>query len=366
MIEFLKKHKLITTITSVLLVLVVVGVTVFNNPPDALLKFVIDKGVEIKNANSVIEEDGLYVITTGTGAPMPELDRVGSQTLVVAGDEILAFDAGPGSTLNFTLTGVPIDELDALFLTHYHSDHIGDIGELALKRWAGDVNDKPLDVYGPPGVDEVVNGFEMAYTLDKQYRVDHHGEETMPPSGFGYDINEFDLGKELSSSKVVYTGDELEVIAFNVDHAPIFPAVGYRVNYKDRSVVITGDTVYTESLTEHSKGADLLISEALDHELSQMVSDATNDNDNNLSVVAHDIQDYHIRTDEVGKVATDAGIDNIVITHILPTLPIKMMENAFINRVEKNYDGKVYLANDGTMIKMPVNSDKVYIKELLR
>jgi ribonuclease Z len=336
------------------------------NPPDFLVDDLFNFAVEKNQSNNIFEEDGLYVITTGTGAPLPDQGRAGPQTVVVAGDQILVFDAGPGSTLNIELIPVDVGSVDALFLTHYHSDHIGDIGELLLKRWATGGIDKPLPIYGPPGVEEVVAGFEAAYLLDKGYRIAHHGEEVMPPTGFGGEIYMFDLGADLMSSEVVYQQGDVEVIAFNVDHAPIFPAVGYRVNYKDRSVVITGDTVYTESLIQHSMGADLLVSEALHHEFSQMLSDATDDMENNASTVAEDIQDYHITPEQVGIVARDAGVLQVLITHILPPVPSQILVNLFLRDTRAVFDGKVTMANDGTMIKMPVNSDKIIIKELLK
>lgn len=309
------------------------------------------------------EEDALYVITTGTGAPLPDAGRAGPQTVVVAGDQVLVFDAGPGSTHKLELI-MDASLVDALFLTHYHSDHIGDLGELMLKRWATGGSAKPLPIYGPPGIEEVVAGFEAAYQLDRGYRIAHHGEEAMPPSGFGAQVHLFDLGSDLMASEVVYEQDGVQVISFNVDHAPIFPAVGYRVTYKGKSVVITGDTVYTESLTHHSIGADVLVSEALNHEISTMVSQATSDIENNASLVAEDIKDYHITPEQAGIVARDAGIPYLIITHVLPPVPHQILVHPFLRDARAVYDGEIYMANDGTMVKISVNSDKVTIKEL--
>ncbi|HSL86446.1 MAG TPA: MBL fold metallo-hydrolase [Bacteroidales bacterium] len=312
------------------------------------------------------KDDALYVITTGTGAPLPEKNRVGPQTVVVAGDQILVFDAGPGSTLNLQVSGVDVSSINGLFLTHYHSDHIGDMGELMLKRWASNVATEPLPIYGPVGLDQVVTGFEMAYELDKRYRIDHHGEDMVPEEAFGGDVVEFDLGVDLTTSKVVYSSGDVEVIAFNVDHLPVFPAVGYRVNYKDRSVVIAGDTVYTDSLIDHAGGADLFVCEALHMGFSKMISDASVDMDSNLSDVAHDIQDYHISPKDAAIVAREAGISQLVLTHILPPIPLRILKAGFTKEARAVYDGEIYISNDGTMIKMLVNSDDIRITELLK
>jgi ribonuclease Z len=336
-----------------------------NNLPDFVLKQIVTHKMDDYQNTDFLDDDALYLITTGTGAPMADANRCGAQTIAIAGDTVLVFDAGPGSTRQLELTGVSASAIHTAFLTHYHSDHIGDIGELTLKRWASEGVDSRLQIYGPPGIHEVVNGFNAAYTLDTVYRIAHHGEEAMPPSGSGATSIEFDLGKDLESSQVVYDKDGVKVIAFNVDHAPVFPAVGYRVEYKGRSAVITGDTVYTESLTQHTMGADVLISEALNHKFADMIAENGTDA-NNASVVATDIQTYHIKPEEAGLVARDAGVDQLVITHILPPLTSDLLVKSFLEGTKDVYKGDVYIANDGTLIKLPVNSDKIGISELLK
>lgn len=363
--SFFGKHKVLTIIGGIVIVFGIIGVYLFQNPPDALVDWVFKFAMNQSLGKNIFEEDALYAITTGTGAPLPEAGRAGPQAVVIAGDEVLVFDAGPGSTRQITLSGISVSSVNALFLTHFHSDHIGDLGELMLQHWTNEGSAAPLKVYGPPGVDTVIEGFEHAYTLDKGYRIAHHGEEVMPLSGFGAEVYPFDLGSDLMNSEIVYQSGDVEVIAFNVDHMPVFPAVGYRVNYKGRSVVITGDTIYTESLVQHSMNADLLISEALNHDYSQMISDASTEGDNNLSIVAKDIKSYHIRPDEVGIVAKDADVSYLLVTHILPPIPAQILRNGFLRDTKEIYKGGIYLANDGTMIKMPVGSDEISVHELL-
>ena len=360
------KHRWLAIVAVLAVVLSVSVVTTLQNPPDYLLKFIIEKGIARNNSMDTFKDDALYVITTGTGAPLPEKNRVGPQTVVVAGDQILVFDAGPGSTLNLQVSGVDVSSINGLFLTHYHSDHIGDMGELMLKRWASNVATEPLPIYGPVGLDQVVTGFEMAYELDKRYRIDHHGEDMVPEEAFGGDVVEFDLGVDLTTSKVVYSSGDVEVIAFNVDHLPDFTDVGYRVNYKDRSVVRACHTVYTDSLIDHAGGADLFVCEALHMGFSKMISDASVDMDSNLSDVAHDIQDYHISPKDAAIVAREAGISQLVLTHLLPPIPLRILKAGFTKEARAVYDGEIYISNDGTMIKMLVNSDDIRITELLK
>lgn len=345
--------------------LLVAGGTHFmNNLPDAAIEGFIRRGVGSDRNANYFAEDALHVITTGTGAPLPDPKRVGPQAVVVAGDQMLVFDTGPGSTRQLALTGLNISAVNALFLTHYHSDHISDLGEFMLQHWTSTGVTEPLQIYGPPGVEEVVAGFTTAYRLDRGYRIDHHGADTMPPSGFGGVAHTFDLGTDLMSSAVVYEAGDVQVIAFNVDHPPVVPAVGFRVNYKDRSVMITGDTIYSDSLIHHAMDADLMVSDALNHKMSQMVAEAGADMENNLQSVAEDIQESHIRPEEAAVVAKEAGVPVLIITHVLPPVP-DLLINPFLRDARAIYGGHLQMANDGTLISLPVNSDKFSIHELL-
>lgn len=335
-----------------------------NNMPDSAVEGVINRAVTADRNGKYFEEDALHVITTGTGAPLPDPNRVGPQAVVVAGDQMLVFDTGPGSTRQLALTGLGISSVNALFLTHFHSDHISDLGELMLQHWTGAGSTEPLQIYGPPGVEEVVAGFVAAYQPDRGYRIDHHGADVMPPSGFGGVAHTFDLGTDLMSSEVVYEAGDVQVIAFNVDHPPVVPAVGFRVNYKDRSAVITGDTIYSDSLIQHAMGADLLVSDSLNHKMSQMLSEAGEAMDNNLSSVTEDIQESHIKPEEAAFVAKEAGVPVLMITHVLPPVP-DFLKRPFLRDARAVYDGHLQMANDGTLISLPVHSGDFTIHELL-
>lgn len=361
--SIITKNKKLWLVLSIYFLACLALAILLRNPSDALINFLFETVITQSQSRNFFEADGLYVLTTGTGAPMPDKNRAGPQTVVVAGQQVLVFDAGPGSTLKLELSPVDVGSVDALFITHFHSDHIGDIGELMLKRWATGSPQQPLPIYGPPGIDEVVNGFETAYQFDKIYRIAHHGEKVVPSSGFGGEAHRFDLGADLMSSNRIYEQEGVEVIAFNVAHAPAFPAVGYRVNYKGRSIVITGDTKYTESLIHHAKQADVLISEALNKKFATMMAKAGEDSETNLTAIATDIQDYHISPKEAADVAREAGVKQLVITHILPPIRNDLLIRPFLKEARAAYNGKIYMANDGTLISLPVQSEQVLIQE---
>jgi len=367
MTSFFKRHRISLSITAGVMAVLLTGLVWLRFFPP---QFVLDHlyGTVPAQAETInhFEEDALYVITTGTGAPMPDPNRAGPQVVVVANGQKLVFDTGPGSTRNIETSHIGVGDIDAAFLTHFHSDHIGDLGELFLKRWATDGMSTPLPVYGPQGVERVVAGFETAYELDREYRVGHHGEEAMPTSGFGGEAVPFDLGRDLESSAVVYSMDGVEVTAFNVDHTPVFPAVGYRIDYKDRSVVISGDTIFTESLVGHAMDADLIVSEVLHHDLSMKISEATKEREDNASAVAEDILDYHISPEQVGEWATRANAKHVLATHILPPVPFPFLENPFLSELRSNFSGPVRMANDGTMVVIPVSGAEITYRELLR
>ena len=177
--------------------------------------------------------DGLHVGLCGSGSPMPDPTRAGPCSVVVAGRRLFVIDSGEGSTKVLSLMNLPPGQISAVFLTHFHSDHIADLGELMLQHWGTGAATAPLPVYGPTGVDQVVAGFEAAYALDRGYRIAHHGPKVLPPSGFGGAPHAFAISKTGPDVTLIDEPD-LTVIAFPVDHEPVEPAVGYLFVYKGR------------------------------------------------------------------------------------------------------------------------------------
>jgi ribonuclease Z len=196
------------------------------------------------------------VTLLGTGTPKPCPDRFGPSTLIEAGDQKLLIDAGRGATIRLYQLGVPLGQIDALLLTHYHSDHVVGIPDLWLTGWLQSHHarrTKPFRVIGPTGAKCLMSHLEKAYALDIEIRLE---DEKLPPEGAAIAVTEF------RSDGVVYATDDLKVTAFEVDHgAVIKPAFGYRIEYAGRAVVISGDTRYNENVVTYGAGADLLIHE---------------------------------------------------------------------------------------------------------
>lgn len=302
--------------------------------------------------------DGLHVGLCGAGSPMPDDKRMGPCTAVVAGKRLFVFDTGNGSTRNLGKMGFIHGHIEAIFLTHFHSDHIDGLGELLMQRWVSTGNALPVPVYGPPGVDKVVAGFMAAYSHDGHYRTAHHGNATVPTSGFGAVAKPFTARTE--EALVLLKDGDLEISAFLVDHKPVHPAVGYRINYKGRSVVISGDTVKSAVVQREAKDVDLLVHEAMSTRMMGLLEQgAASAGRPNVKKLMADIVDYHTSPEQAAEIARDAGVRFLLLSHIAPPLPLPGLEKAFLGSAQDIFYGPIQVGSDGDFITLPVGSSQV-------
>lgn len=196
------------------------------------------------------------VTLLGTGVPIPCPERFGPATLIQAGGQTILIDAGRGATIRLFELGIPIGRIDALLLTHFHSDHTIGIPDLWLTGWLSSyfaARRKPFHVIGPTGTSELMRHLEAAYSRDVEIRVE---DEKLAREHAAITTEEF------VQDGAVYEAAGLRVVAFTVDHGDaIKPAYGYRIEYDGRSAVISGDTRYNENVVKFGAGADLLIHE---------------------------------------------------------------------------------------------------------
>lgn len=294
--------------------------------------------------------DGLRVLVCGSAAPLPTQGREQGCLAVLTPDHYFIVDAGPGSANTIGLAGLPGERLNGVLLTHYHSDHIAAVPTINLTSWVAG-RQGPLEVYGPPGVERIVNGFNEAYALDRQYRTAHHGEDFMPTE---YGMLE---AVEQPAESVRQLG-ELTITSFAVDHSPIDPAVGYRFDYKGRSVVITGDTIVTDRLREVVDGVDLLFSDALSLPIVQTLQEAAAARgQQRMAKVLFDIQDYHASVADVAELTRTSGVGMTALYHMVPGPRNALMENIFEREIEDN----MLLTRDGMWFTLPVGSDEILV-----
>lgn len=305
--------------------------------------------------------DGLHVYLCGTGSPMPDNRTAGACIGVLAGNQGFVFDAGSGSIRKLGRMGFPMGELEGAFLTHLHSDHIDGLGELLLMAWIGqhDFRSEPLPVTGPEGTATVVNGFNAAYSLDRGYRIAHHGN-VANPAGYGGRAIEIALPAGPSAQTVVYDDAGVTITAIRVDHAPIEPAFGYRVDYKGRSISLSGDTVFHPGFVAASEGVDVMFHEALDPEMVKRLAAAMQDIGRTTTAkLLNDITDYHATPEDAARAAAEAGASELVFYHIAPPLPVRALQAIWLGDAKDLFSGRITVGEDGMLISLPAGRESI-------
>jgi len=313
-------------------------------------------------ANSVDSfEDGLHVVLCGSSGPLVDRDRSGPCLALIAGSKLYMVDVGAGAYRSLSIQGLQPGAVEAVFLTHFHSDHISGLAELGVMRWVGGSWKTPLPVHGAEGLGEITSGLNQAFRLDAVYRSAHHGSEVVPPTGAGLAAQTF-AEPDLGDSTLVLDRDGLLVTAFRVDHDPVKPAVGYRFDYKGRSVVVSGDTSKSANLETFATGVDLLVHEALSPTLMGLIEEvATEQGVSGIAKVAQDVLNYHATPVEAAESAQAAGAKHLLYYHIVPPTPLPGLASVFLEGVSDAYSGPVTLGRDGTTISLPSGSERVIV-----
>lgn len=297
---------------------------------------------------------GLRAVVCGSASPLGnDPERAQACIAVVTPEHFFLFDVGDRSPTRLSQARLPMGRLTGVFLTHYHSDHIADLPDVNMTSWIRG-RPGPLQVYGPHGVSAVVNGFNAAYELDRGYRTAHHGAQLLPPDTGAMQAN------TITPDGVVWQDAKLTITAFTVEHPPIEPAVGYRVDYQGRSVVISGDTNAAASLFAAAKDADVLFHDALSRTvLDPMIEAAREANAPIMPTIMTDVIDYHADARTLPEMAAQAGVRQLVFYHMVPVPVNALAARMFMRDLPED----IILAKDLHTFDLPAGSTEIIIHE---
>jgi ribonuclease Z len=326
-----------------LLVIAVIGRGLLTIP--AVQDVLLERGtarIAERGAMPLPESESLRVYVCGSASPLG-MGQAQACIAVVTPEHFYLVDSGAGSTDNINRLRMPMSRLQGLLLTHFHSDHIAEIYEVNLASWVQG-RPEPLTIYGPQGVDEVTNGVNAAYRQDRTYRTGHHGEELLPPA-LGV------LQHETINPGVILEDGDLRISAYVAEHPPIEPAVGYRFDYRGRSVVISGDMKIVD-------GADLLLHDALSVPTVSALSKALGAaGQSRQSKIVADVMDYHASADSLIELGKKSNVDMVAFYHLVPVPPTSLLKDVFMRGAPDNF----LLTEDLMWFELPIDSNEIVV-----
>lgn len=262
-------------------------------------------------------------VLLGTGFPAPDPERAGPSNAVLVGQKVFIVDTGRGVTMRLSALQRRPSRVDAVFLTHLHSDHTADLPDLFTTTWIMG-RSQPLELYGPKGIAELAAGVKQFLAEDIHIRRDL--TEARPAAGA-------EINAHVVQPGVVYDDGEVKVTAFLVDHAPVNPAFGYRFESHGRLIVFSGDYHPHEDTVRAVKGADVLVSEVYLPEYFDRARDTR---------VAERLKRYHCTPEQAAELAAKAGVKKLVFTHIIP--PDRADE--IVRNAKKIFGGEIVAGRD--------------------
>lgn len=273
----------------------------------------------------------LILLGTG-GGPRPRKANSAAAQVILVNDEAYVIDCGDGVARQLVSAGVALTRLRHIFITHHHSDHNADYGNLMWLAWASGLRTR-IDAWGPPPLEKMTKLFFEMNAYDIETRIADEGRVPLVPL---IQVHEF------AASGVVMQDENVKVTAALVDHPPVVPAFAYRFDTRDRSIVISGDTARSDSLIKLAAGADLLVHEALyTPAVDRLVAGVANAPTLKKSIISH-----HTSAEDAGRVAQAAGVKILVLSHLVPPDDANVTEEMWLKAARSHFRGSVIVAKD--------------------
>jgi ribonuclease BN (tRNA processing enzyme) len=274
------------------------------------------------------------------GGPRVGIGASNPANLVVVNDMPFVVDCGMGVSRQLVNAGVPIPSIKHIFITHHHSDHNLEYGNLFYNAWAAGLS-TPINSFGPKGIEAMTKAFWELNKFDVETRIDDEGRP---------DPRKLLIAKDITDDGVVLQTDDVKVTAFRTPHPPIVDNFAYKFETPDGTVVFSGDTAYNPKLAEFARGADVLVHEcmylpAVDRLVARTKNGAT---------LRKHLLDSHTTTEDVGRIAAAAGVKVLVMSHFVPGDDPLVTDDNWTEDVKKNFAGKVVVAKDLMELKLPV------------
>ena len=282
-------------------------------------------------SGAAVAKTRLILLGTG-GGPRPRKASSASAQVIIVNGTPYVIDCGDGVARQLVFAGIPLDSLRHVFITHHHSDHNADYGNLLWLAWAAGLR-TPVDAWGPPPLERMTRLFFEMNAYDIETRIANEGRVALAPLVHVHERTEGGL---------VMKDENVTVTAALVDHPPVVPAFGYRLDAADRSIVISGDTARCDRVVELARGADVLVHSALYvPAVDRMVARVPNAARLKESIIAHQTS-----AEDAGRVAQAAGVKTLVLSHLVPADDPEVTENMWRDAARVHFRGQVIVGRD--------------------
>lgn len=276
---------------------------------------------------------GTHVVLLGTkGGPTPSPLRAAPANLLLVDGQPYIIDCGNGVAIQLAKAGLPLAKIRDVFITHHHSDHNADMGNLLLLAWGSGLQ-TPVNLYGPGKLQDMVDHFLAMNAADIKVRQDEEGRPPLKPLIHTHDFTQ---------PGVILDNGQVKVTTALVDHYHVKPALAYRFDTKDRSVVFSGDTTYCPALIELAKGADVLVHEVMYLPALKKLLSA----DNNAPTLLDHLLKSHTTTEQLGRVAAEAGVKTLVLSHFVPGGDPTITDDMWAADIRQHFHGEIIVGRD--------------------